>query len=239
MKSIILLSILSISLFSCAQESIKGNGNRITETRNLSSDFDAIESAGAFDVIIHDAPQDGKIKLEGDSNVLDKIEVEIQGSTLVLQHKKGVNFFNNSGKVTITFNARNLKSIGLSGSGTIKAKAVQKVDDFSVALSGSGDIDARVAATNVTSAISGSGNIVLRGNTQNFKVGISGSGDVKAFQLETQNAEIGVSGSGDVEITANGNLSAAVAGSGDIYYKGNPTQINSKSGGSGDVVDAN
>ena len=239
MKTLFIISLFSLSFISCAQETVRGNGNRITENRSVDSNFNAVESAGAFEVIINEGAQNGKIQLEGDSNILDKIEVEVEGNTLVLRQKQGFNFLNNSGKVIITFQAKNLKSIGLSGSGTITAKGTQNVDDFSVALSGSGDIDAKVSANNVTSALSGSGNINLSGNSSSFKAGLSGSGDVNAFDLETKNAEIGISGSGNVKITSDGELTGAIAGSGDIYYKGNPTKLKATSGGSGDIIDAN
>lgn len=239
MKTFIITAFFGLSLISCAQEGVRGNGQIINETRNLSKNFNAVESAGAFDVVINDAPQDGKIKLEGESNILDKIEIEVQENTLVIQHKKGFNFFTTSRPVRIIFNAQNLKSLGLSGSGTITANGVQKVDNFSAAISGSGDIDVKVSAQNVNAAISGSGNISLEGNTNRFKVGISGSGDINAFGLKTQDAEISVSGSGDTKLTVNESLTASVAGSGDIHYKGKPNKIKASSGGSGDVIDAN
>src|SRR5690606_37057194 len=113
------------------------------------------------------------------------------------------------------------------------------VANFSAGLSGSGEIDAKVSAQNLNAAISGSGDIRLGGDADKVKVGISGSGDVKAFELKSKDADIAVSGSGNTEITVNGNLTASVAGSGDIHYKGNPAKINAKSGGSGDVIDAN
>ncbi len=238
MKTILITALFSLSLISCAQETVKGNGNMNSETRTVNKNFDGVESAGAFDVVINDAAQDGKIKLEGESNILEKIEVEVQGTTLVIKTKKGVNL-NFRKAVKVTLNAQNLKSIGLSGSGNITAKGVQKSNDFSVALSGSGDIETGISAQNTNVAISGSGNIKLSGNSNKLKIGISGSGDVNAFGLKTTDTEIGVSGSGDVEVTCSGSLTGAVAGSGDIFYKGNPSKINVKSAGSGDIIDSN
>ena len=239
MKAFILISVFSISLISCAQDGVRGNGNRITENRSVSSKFNKVESAGAFEIIINEGPQNGKIKLEGDSNILDKIEVEVEDNTLKIRQKKGFNFSLNSGQVTVSFQAKNLESIGLSGSGSITAKGTQKVDDFGVALSGSGDIDVNVSARHVSAAISGSGNINLAGKAQSFEAGISGSGDVNAFDLKTKNSEIGISGSGNVKISADGELTGAIAGSGDIYYKGNPSKVSVSSGGSGDVIKSN
>lgn len=239
MKTITLIIIFSISLVSCAQEGVRGNGNKITENRTVSSKFNKVESAGAFEIIINDGPQNGKIKLEGDSNVLDKIEIEVEENTLVIKQKKGFNFSLNSGRITISFQAKNLQSIGLSGSGSITVKGTQNVDEFEAVLSGSGDIDANVSANHVTTAISGSGNINLAGKSNSFEAGISGSGDVNAFALKTQNTDIGISGSGNVKITADGNLIGSIAGSGDIHYKGNPSSVKVSSGGSGDVIDSN
>lgn len=238
MKTFIITAIFGLSMISCAQETVKGNGNFSTEIRNVSKNFEAVGSSGAFEVVINDAPQDGKIKLEGDANILEKIIVEVKENSLVLGTKKG---FNLSFKkpVRIIFNAQNLKYIGLSGSGSIKAKGTQNVDEFSAAISGSGDIDAKVSAHKTSTSISGSGDITLSGKTKLLTVATSGSGDVHAFKLKANDVEIGVSGSGDTEIQVSESLTGGVSGSGDIFYKGNPAQIKIASGGSGDVIDAN
>lgn len=234
MKTAFITMMSLLFLTSCAQDKIRGNGNHITETRTVSANFDKVESAGAFDVIIKDAPQDGKIKLEGDSNILEKIEVEVQGNTLVLKTKKGFSI-NFNGNVEITFSAQNLKSVGLSGSGSILTEGVQKTDDFNVGLSGSGDIDVKVSAQHVTAGLSGSGNINLDGNAESLKTAISGSGDIDAYQLKADKVDVGISGSGNTKVYTDGEINAAIGGSGDVYYKGNPTKVNAKSGGSGDV----
>ena len=238
MKTFIITAFFGLSLISCAQETVKGNGNFSTEIRNVNENFEAVGSSGAFEVVINDAPQDGKIKLEGDANILGKIIVEVKGNSLVLETKKG---FNLSFKkpVRITINAQNLKYLGLSGSGSIKAKGTQNVEEFTAAISGSGDIEAKVSAHKTSTAISGSGDITLSGKTKVLKVATSGSGDVHAFDLDANDVEIGVSGSGDTEIQVSESLTGGVSGSGDIFYKGNPAQIKIASGGSGDVIDAN
>ncbi len=238
MKTILFTMLSLIFLTSCAQETVKGNGKMTTEIREVAKNFNAVESAGSFEVTIKDGAQDGKIKLEGESNILDKIEVKVERGTLILKQKPGFNFRTNK-KVTITFNAKNLKGVGLSGSGNITTEGMHKVESFKAGLSGSGDLDLKVSASDVNAGISGSGNIQLSGSTRKLTIGISGSGDVKAFDLNTTDVEIGVSGSGDVEVKVSGSLKASIAGSGDVYYKGQPDKVNVKAGGSGDVIDAN
>jgi len=83
--------------------------------------------------------------------------------------------------------------------------------------------------------MSGSGDITLNGTAKNFEATISGSGDIKAYGLEADNVEATVSGSADIKVTANKMLKARVSGSGDISYRGNPTKVDTKASGSGDI----
>lgn len=234
MKSLLLSAFFSLTIISCGQETLVGNGNLTTITKNVSAQFDAVSSAGSFDVEILEGPQDGKIKMEGESNVLEKVKVEVKNNKLTIDFEKNLNISINK-PVKITLTAKDLKSLGLSGSGSIIAKGTQNVDEFSVGLSGSGDIIAKVKTKKTTASISGSGDIQLSGNTEDFKVGIAGSGDIKAYELIAKNAEISVSGSGDTQITVQEILQGSVAGSGDIYYKGNPSKVKVNSAGSGEI----
>lgn len=226
-------------LISCAQETIRGNGDFTTEIRQINTNFDTLESSGAFEIIINDAPQDGKIKLEGDSNILEKIKVETKENKLIIEYEKGVNIINNSRSVKISLNAQNIKALGLSGSGKINMLGTNNVDSFHIGLSGSGSINAKTISKDVIVGISGSGDVNLGGQTKNLKVGISGSGDVNTFNLNVINSQISVSGSGDVKINVSGNLTVNSSGSGDVFYKGNPKSVIANSNGSGDVIASN
>lgn len=234
MKTILFTITSLLLVLSCAQDRVTGNGKIVKETRNVGIDFNEVESAGAFDVFINDGPQDGKIVLEGESNVLETIEIEIEGNTLVIKNKKGINIKSNK-KVTVTFNAKNLQSIGLSGSGNIISEGTHNADNFKVGLSGSGNIQASMNSKNSKAAISGSGNIELSGETESLEAGISGSGNIEAFELDAQNVKIAVSGSGNVEVAVSEKLEGSSAGSGGIFYKGDPEIVQVKSAGSGKV----
>ena len=60
--------------------------------------------------------------------------------------------------------------------------------------------------------------------------------DTKAFkELEANNTNAKVTGSGEFQVVANESLMARITGSGDINYSGNPSQIDKKVTGSGDI----
>lgn len=233
MKTFLLTFSSFLLISSCAQDRTAGNGNIIKETRNISN-FNEIETGGNYDVYIYDAPQDGKLTIEGESNVISNVETIVKGNKLIIKKKKGINFSFTKG-VKIYINARNLKSMGVSGSGSLIAEGVQNVENFSAGVSGSGEMRVKVNAKNTNVGVSGSGDVHISGKTSNLEIGISGSADVEASDLEAENVAVGISGSGNSKVWAGKSLTGSVSGSGDIFYKGNPERLDIHSSGSGDL----
>jgi hypothetical protein len=115
---------------------------------------------------------------------------------------------------------RDIDGVALAGSGDITNTGTIKSDNFKLALAGSGDIDLKVDANKI-------------------KTSIAGSGDIKAYGLRTKSISVNVAGSGNVRTTVSESIKVRTAGSGSVYYKGNPDKIDSKSAGSGSVIDRN
>lgn len=231
----LLLTITSLLILntSCAQDRVKGNGNVTKETRNVGK-FNEIETGGSYNVYISDAPQDGKVVIEGESNVISQIETEVSGDKLTIKKKKGINFSSTKG-VKIYINAQNLKSIGVSGSGSLVAEGVQNVDKFSAGLSGSGSMKVKINAQSTSIGVSGSGDLDIAGKTGKVDIGISGSADVDAANLVANDVTVGISGSGNSKVNAKNSLKGSVSGSGDIYYNGEPAVMDVQSSGSGSI----
>lgn len=239
-KKIILTTfILSLTLTTNAQwgsKKIKGNGNVVTVKR-ATSDYDGISVGGSFDVILVKG-KEGNISIEGEENIIPYIETEVKGSTLKIKFKKNTNI-RTTKRLTVTVTYQDIKKVSLGGSGNIISKGIIKSNDFSASLGGSGNITLTIDADEVSSNIGGSGNIKLSGKSNELKCSIAGSGSIKAYDLNTDTLNANIAGSGSVRITVKTKIKATVVGSGSICYKGNPKYIDSKSVGSGDVVDRN
>ena len=108
-----------------------------------------------------------------------------------------------------------------------------------MSLGGSGNIALEIDADEISADIGGSGNIKLTGNSNELTSSIAGSGSIKAYDLETEILVATIAGSGSIKTTVKTEIKAKVAGSGSIYYKGNPKYIDTKSAGSGDVISIN
>ena len=237
-KSILLIVALMFATVSHAQwwgnKKVKGNGNMTTETRST-GEYDGVKCAGSMDYILV-AGAEGKIKLEGESNLLEYIITEIKGNDLIIKVEKGVNLspsWNKTIKVTIPF--KDISSVSLAGSGDLWNEDKITASDFNVSLAGSGDMILNIEATSVQGSLAGSGDITLKGNTNNLSLRLAGSGDIHAFGLQSNHTEASIAGSGDIKVVSNQSLKARVSGSGDIEYKGKPSKEDTKVSGSGSI----
>ncbi len=233
----IALALAAFTTLNAQWKKVKGNGNVVTINRST-EDYDQVAVAGWFDVELVDGVE-GKLQIRGEENLLEYIITEVKDNKLVIKVKKGVNLkpssWDNGGSILVTVPVESISSVSLSGSGDVVSKKVIKADNFEARLSGSGDLSLEVQAENVVASLSGSGDVDLSGSAGSFKVKVSGSGDVKAYELSANTVEATISGSADVKVTANEMLYARVSGSGDIQYRGNPTKIDSKASGSGEI----
>lgn len=233
---------LTISLSANAQDwwgkskKIRGNGNVVTVKRTTSN-YDGISVGGSFDVVLVEG-KEGNITIEGEENIIPYIETEVSGNTLKIKFENNINV-RTTKRLTVTVTYEDIEKVSLGGSGNITCKGLIKSNDFSASLGGSGNITLAIDADEVKANVGGSGNIRLEGNSNEFTCSIAGSGSIKAYDLETNELYATIAGSGSIRTTVKTKIKAKVVGSGSIYYKGNPSKIDTKSVGSGDVVDRN
>lgn len=216
---------------------VKGNGNEVTIERSVGS-YDAVALSGWFDVDLVSGSE-GDLTLSGEENLLEHVVTEVKNGKLQIRTEKGYQLKPSSwktGGIRITVPVESIEEVSLSGSGDIVGKNPIKSARFLASMSGSGDISLEVATEDMEATLSGSGDIELSGSTARFEVRVSGSGDVNAYDLNADEVKATVSGSADLQVTANEMLYARVSGSGDIHYRGNPSKVDSKTSGSGDIT---
>ncbi|MBR9847306.1 MAG: DUF2807 domain-containing protein [Algicola sp.] len=234
-SSILLTALLFCMTFSFAgNKNIRGNGNMTTTTRST-SDYDGIACAGSFDYILV-AGTEGKIILEGESNLLDYIITEVKDNRLVIKTQNNINLKPSNNKtIKITIPFKDISRVSLAGSGDLWNEDVITATNLEVALAGSGDVVLNIQASNTEGKIAGSGDLTLKGNTNKLVAKVAGSGDFHGFDLQSNHTDVAVAGSGDAEVVCNESLKARVSGSGDIEYRGHPKTEDSKVAGSGSI----
>lgn len=239
MKKIFLFAaaVSMLSLMSCAQNNVKGDGNYKTETRNHSG-FKGVGAGGDFDVEIKTG-SGYSVEIMADGNLMQYIETDVNNGVLRINTRDNHNL-RASKPIKVNVVMPVLESASVAGSGDMFSSGVLTVgNQLKVSLAGSGTCKLHVAPNaNIKASIAGSGDIRMRGATDNLSVSIAGSGNFEGFELSANKADVRISGSGDVQTNVSNELSASIAGSGDVQYKGNAT-TSLKAAGSGSITKVN
>jgi hypothetical protein len=212
---------------------VEGNGNVKSVERSVGS-FSEVEVHGAIDV--HVSQGDPKpVRIEGDENLLEYIEIKQNGDKIVVRTRNGYNL-RPSSDLKIYVTSPNFSKIDVSGACDIIGDTkISNNDKLNLQVSGAGDIRMEVDVPVLTADISGSGSVNLKGRTRDFSCDLSGAGHARCFDLLSENTTIDISGAGDAEVYASMKVDAEVSGAGSVKYKGDAATVNQKVSGAGSV----
>jgi hypothetical protein len=199
-----------ISNLSSDGNQVRGSGKVTTVTRPVGS-FKSVQLDGSLDADITVGKQTA-LKISGDDNIVPLVKTEIRGDTLRIYVDGSYSTHN---PLKISFAMPELKAAALNGSGDLAIHAFRG-KELKLELKGSGDL-------------------MAEGSADTLFTSIMGSGDLHLFRLPARNVHISIHGSGDAEVNASSSLEAAIAGSGDISYKGRPKSVKPAIAGSGDI----
>ena len=183
--------------------------------------FDRVELAGSQNVIVKvgGAPA---AYAEGDTGLLERLEVKVENGVLRIGQKKGKWSFgwSKDHRITVHVTAPSLRGAEVAGSGDMKIDTVQS-DQFAAGIAGSGEMEVGSLRTKSASfSIAGSGGVRAAGTAETADFSIAGSGDVRAAGLEVKRAKVSIAGSGNVEAKAMETADISIMGSGDAVIAG-------------------
>jgi len=211
MKKHITLLLLLVSGFTFAQTK---------ETRNVGT-FTKINFRVPGKLILKQgSPQ--SVVLEGDKEVLEKIETDVDGNKLIIGREDKWRWNDWGGrdekKITVYVTVTSLEGLGVSGSGDAIGSGKFSTGDLDLKVSGSGSLNIEVDAKGEVQAdVSGSGDLNVKGNCQSFESGISGSGKVNMSGSIAGKVDVNVSGSGKVMASGTAQqIRATISGSGKV-----------------------
>ncbi|MBO9712407.1 head GIN domain-containing protein [Sphingomonas sp.] len=174
--------------------------------------FTGVDVRGSDDVIVK-AGQAFSVTAQGDSKLLDKLDIRVDGDTLRIGRKESWSWSGGNARITVTM--PKLTSASVAGSGNLTADRAE--GDFSGDLAGSGNLEvAGLAGGKVDLSVAGSGNIKVSGTAQSLHADTAGSGDIDARGLKTSSANVSVAGSGNVNGNVEGEADVSIVGSGDV-----------------------
>ena len=184
--------------------------------------FDRVQLAGSQNVIVKVGGPPAAYA-EGDTGLLERLEVKVENGVLRIGQKKGKWSFGWSkdhGPITVYVTAPSLRGAEVAGSGDMKVDKVQS-EDFAASIAGSGELEiASLTAKATNFSIAGSGGVSAAGSADSTDISIAGSGDVRAAGLQVKRAKVSIAGSGNVEAKAMETADISIMGSGDVVITG-------------------
>jgi len=203
-------------------------------TRNFDvAGFTGVSLRGADDVEVKTGPA-FKVTAEGDSALLDRLEIRKDGDTLRIGRKDGEwNWGGDKGaKITVTL--PKLTSASVAGSGDMTVDRAQ--GDFDGSIAGSGNLSiAQFAGGKADLSIAGSGDMHIdTGQASEIDASIAGSGDINAPALKAVRGDLSIAGSGNIRAQVTGDADISIVGSGNVELTGGAKCSVSKMG-SGDA----
>ena len=127
---------LCISVTSCINETIEGNGIPASEKRHTQT-FNKVKSSGSFEVYIAHGDEH-RVTVNAEENVLPFIETYVSNGKLILDIEDHTSIRNDF-PMEIFITTPELNGISLSGSGRISTDYFES-NRLELLLSGSGDI---------------------------------------------------------------------------------------------------
>lgn len=125
---------------------------------------------------------------------------------------------------TITVYSTYLTFIENAGDSTVRVLSVAEGPKFKARQIGNGRLVVRnVAATQVEASLdTGNGNVVIYGKADKAKLSCTGTGHIQADELVADETKCSLWGTGSIGCYAAKTLNIAGAGSGKVFYVGNP-----------------
>lgn len=214
-------------------EGAKSSGTPTSRTYQATG-FTQVDLRGSDDVDVR-VGNAFSVRADGDSEVLDQLDIRVEGNKLVVGRKDqkwGWGHRERRGvKVHVTL--PRLEGASVGGSGTLDADKAE--GDFNGSVAGSGDLRvASLTGGRVDLAIAGSGNLKIAGTATDLDASIAGSGDIDASGLTANKASVSIAGSGDVRAIVKGEADVSLIGSGSAELTGG-AKCNTSKLGSGEA----
>ena len=195
---------------STATSGTEGSGVLATEHRSVAN-FTRVDLAGTSKVIVRvGAAKD--VAIHGDDNLLPLITTKVADGTLVVAESGP---FNSHRGIEVDVAIPSLAGVTLSGTGDLTATGV-RADRFKADLVGAGRLEAS-------------------GSAKHLDASLTGVGDARLGHLLTSDTHVVVSGTGSATVFATKSLYAAVSGTGQVVYLGNPQHTKTNITGTGAV----
>lgn len=221
-----------------APDCLKSAGDPSVEERVLGGDITEIELHDLVDLVLSDRGGD-TISLSGPANLLKDISTDLESGRLLIQDHNTCKWVRKlDHRVSVRVPSTYLQKIAYWGQGDILAEDTLHGTNFSLdSRHGSGDLDLTFEVDTLRITIqTGVAGIDLKGRASWFEAFHQGYGVFDAGSLDCDLILANSNSINNMHLHVNDYLFAFIQSKGNIYYSGNPDQIDLEQPGTGTLI---
>lgn len=240
-QTYLLFLILAICFIGCRDDKcLHSTGDTYVENRPLTDSVTMVSVEGEFDVFLSSGSKPS-LRIKAGRGVLPYIETTVKEGMLSIKDANQCEFFRDMGApLEIYLTLPNLKELKFNSSGRVVSEGVLLWDTLRLnCQNGAGLIDVTYKSKAVYVLVhSGAEEVQLKGESTSLYCYVIGYGPLDATLAPCRFAHVVHLGSNKlkVAIEKGGTLTADIRYSGDVYYKGSPSDLSVIQTGSGELI---
>lgn len=183
-----------------------------------------------------------QISVEGDRNLLAGISTNVADDILTIKNDNHCNFLGSPDyQVNVFISTNQLQKITYYGAGNVSSTGSLQVPEFTVdSWYGTGTIGLNLNADHLNAYIrNNNAEIVLSGHCSSATFYCADIGSINALGLIADTVNLNQRSIRDIFVNVNRSLNAQVVYKGNVYYKGDPSSIDSLISNSGQLIHLN
>jgi hypothetical protein len=203
---------------------LKSTGDIITQRRAVPTDLLTLTAYDNVDLkLVQDA--DSYAEVRCGENLIDNIEFKVNGRALDISNSSTCNWARSyDSPLEVTLHLPNIKNVFLRGQGNISTVGQFRQDTVFFHLVGAGDYHLNVNCQQLFIDQYEMGDVNIQGQTDGLDMTVGGTGRFFGGGLSSRVCFFRTTrdSNGDAHVRASGLLAGTVAGTGTLYYAGNP-----------------
>lgn len=234
LTKIIVTTMMGLLLASChfnINTGIDGNGNVLTESRDLNTPFSSIKASDGLAVYLTQGNEE-KVTIQADENLHDLIKVEVEGSELKIYSKENIGRAEIK-KVMVTY--KTIDKITSTSGSDIYVTNIINADNLELRSSSGSDMELEVIANTLNCKSSSGSEIEISGKAEKLYAEASSGSEIDAPNLSIINGQAKATSGADITINVSQELMATAASGGNITYMGSPEKVHKNDGMAGNI----
>ncbi len=236
LTKIIVSIVIALLLFSCNFDinlgpGVRGNGEVVTETRDLDASFHSIKAAEGLDVYLTQGNSES-IKVQADENLHEIILTEVRDGVLHIHTDENI-AHSSAQKVLVQFD--DIKSITSTSGSDVYSTNTIRTNRLELKSTSGSDMELEIEASTILCKSTSGSDLRLSGSTNELRAESTSGSDIKASNLKAKIVDAKASSGSDITLYSSEELTAKASSGGDITYYGNPEKVSKSDNVSGSI----